>query len=48
VYLFTPEGRLAQVHALPGECLPMHCAVGGGSLYVSGSDGHLYRSRMDA
>jgi gluconolactonase len=46
VYLFEPDGRLAQVHALPPDCLPMHCAAGGGHLYVSAGDGHLYRSSM--
>jgi gluconolactonase len=46
VYLFEPDGRLAEVHALPSACLPMHCAAGGGSLYVSAGDGNLYRSTM--
>jgi gluconolactonase len=48
IYLFLPEGQLAQVHAFVADCAPVNAVVVNGVLYVTGSDGRLYRSTMEA
>jgi gluconolactonase len=48
LYLFRPDGMLAEVHAFATQCAPTNATVANGVLYVTGSDGRLYRSTMDA
>jgi sugar lactone lactonase YvrE len=47
IYVFSASGRLLETHAFPGEA-PVRCAFGGAArdeLYVTSTDGHLYRGR---
>ena len=49
VYVFSAAGQLVEVHALPPQVVPARCRFGDHdltSLYVSASDGCLYRARM--
>lgn len=46
IYVFAPSGQLLETHAFPGDA-PVRCAFGGAGLdqlYVSSTDGHLYRA----
>ena len=45
IYVFSPQGRVLESHPVPGA-QPTNCAYGDmdlGTLYVTTSDGHLYR-----
>jgi gluconolactonase len=47
VYVFAPTGAILESHPVPGS-LPMRCAFGDpnlDSLYVTNSDGYLYRAQ---
>jgi sugar lactone lactonase YvrE len=47
IHVFSPSGQLLETHAFPGDA-PVRCAFGGvglDELYVSSTDGHLYRAR---
>ena len=47
VYVFSPEGRVLETHPVP-DAEPTNCAFGDpglGTLYVTSSEGHLYRVR---
>lgn len=49
IYVFTPTGRVLETHATP-DPMPTNCCFGDDdlrSLYLTGGDGYLYRSRMD-
>jgi gluconolactonase len=46
LYLFRPDGQLAQVHAFVPHCSPVNATVLDGVLYVTGTDGGLYCSEM--
>jgi len=49
LYVFTPEGRVAETHPYPAD-RPTNCAFGGRDLttiYATGFDGHLYRTETD-
>ena len=42
VYVITPDGRILESHPLPEE--PTNCAFGGSDLYVTTSEGSLWRA----
>ena len=49
LYVFTPSGRVLETHPLP-DTLPTNCTFGGDdlrTLYVTGGDGYLYRTRTE-
>ena len=47
IYIFSPQGQVLETHPVPGA-QPTNCAYGDtdlGTLYVTTSNGHLYRVR---
>lgn len=49
IYVFEPDGRVIETHRYPGGN-PTNCCFGGSDitmLYVTGSDGALYRAETD-
>jgi len=49
IYVFTPAGRVVETHPAP-DPMPTNCCFGDAdlrSLYLTGSDGYLYRARTD-
>ena len=49
IYLFSPKGEVLQRHPVPAN-RPTNCAFGDvdlGTLYVTSTDGHLFRARTD-
>ena len=47
IYVFSPEGRVLETHLVP-DTGPTNCAFGDtdlATLYVTTSEGHLYRIR---
>ena len=47
IYVFSPEGRVLETHPVP-DAVPTNCAFGDtdlATLYVTTSEGHLYRVR---
>lgn len=49
IYVFAASGRLMEVHEFPYDVAPSRCTPGDadlGNLYVSASDGCLYRARI--
>ncbi len=48
IYVFSPDGAILSTHSLPGD-RPARCALGDAglrSLYVTTSDGFLYRAKL--
>lgn len=45
VHVFDSDLRLVEVHAFAAAA-PMHCACGGGHLYVTAADGCVYRAAL--
>ena len=49
IYLFSPSGEVLQRHPVPAQ-RPTNCAFGGddlSTLYVTSTEGHLFRARTD-